>query len=58
MILLLAFNEGQIPIPCGIVGESAFDVRIRVTSGLEVELRKSSILAVEEDRVLVDSRID
>jgi hypothetical protein len=58
VVLLLIVNGGQIPIPCSIVGESAVDVRIRISSGLEVDLRKASILTVEEDNVVAERLVN
>jgi hypothetical protein len=58
VILRFAVIGGHIPIPCNIVGESAVAVRIRVASGWELDLRKASILAVEQRTVAADTLIN
>ena len=58
VVLRFAVIRGSIPIPCKIIGESAVDVRIRVASGWELDIRKALILAVEQDAVAADRRIN
>jgi hypothetical protein len=48
VVVLLAIRQFHVPMPCCIVGESAVDVRIRIQSGWEMDVRKELILAVEE----------
>jgi hypothetical protein len=49
VVVLIAFRQCQVPMPCSIVAESMSDVRVRVTPGWELNLPKQLILAVEED---------
>ncbi len=48
VVLLVVIRQCHVPMPCRIVGESAADVRVRIQSGWEMEIRKELILAVEE----------
>jgi hypothetical protein len=45
-------------MPCSIVGESVADVRVRIQPGWEMDVRKELILAVEEDAVALDTRVN
>jgi len=47
-VLLFVLRECRVPIPCNIIGESVSAVRIRLTPGWEIDVRKDFILAVEE----------
>lgn len=58
VVLLVAIRRCKFPLPCSIVGESVAAVHIRIDSGLEMDLRKDLILAVEEYVIAVDSRIN
>jgi hypothetical protein len=58
VVLLVVIRQLRVPIPCSILGESAAAVRLRISPGLEIDLRKELILAVEEDAVIVDSRVN
>ena len=58
VVLLVVVRQCQLPVPCTIVGESAADVRVRIKPGWEMDLRKELILAVEEDAVALESRIN
>jgi len=58
VVLLVAIRECRVPLPCSIVGESVADVRVRITPGWEMDIRKELILAVEEYIVASDSRIN
>jgi hypothetical protein len=48
VVLLIAIRHCHIPMPCSIVGESVSALRVRIEPGLEMNLRKELILAVEE----------
>ena len=58
VVLLVVIRQCRVPIPCRIVSESVADVRVRIKPGWEMDLRKDLILAVEEDAVALDSRIN
>jgi hypothetical protein len=58
VVLLIEFRHCQVPVPCSIVSESTSDVRVRIESGVEMNLRKELILAVEEDVAGLDIPID
>ena len=58
VVLLVVIRQCRVPMPCRIVGESVVDVRVRIKPGWEMDLRKDLILAVEEDAVALDSRIN
>jgi hypothetical protein len=58
VVLLVVIRQCHIPMPCSIVGESVADVRIRIKPGWEMDLRKELILAVEEDSVGPNKRIN
>ena len=50
IVLRLAAAGLQAPVPGIIVGESDYAVRFRIGQGWDVDIPKSMILAVEEDR--------
>jgi hypothetical protein len=50
VVLLVVIRQCHVPMPCRIVGESHVNVRVRILPGLEMDVRKEQILAVEEDR--------
>ncbi|MGC1635797.1 MAG: hypothetical protein WA744_10125, partial [Candidatus Acidiferrales bacterium] len=58
VLLLVVIRQLCVPIPCSILAESAAAVRLRISPGLEMDLRKELILAVEEDAVTPDSRVN
>ena len=58
VVLLVVIRECHVPMPCRIVGESFADVRVRIQPGLELEIRKELILAVEEEAVIQISRVN
>jgi hypothetical protein len=58
VVLLVVVRQCLVPVPCSIVGESVADVRVRITPGWEMDIRKELILAVEEYVVASDSRIN
>ena len=47
-IFLFVIRECRVPIPCNIIAESVFAVRIQLDSGWEIDVPKELILAVEE----------
>ncbi len=49
VVLLVVIRQCHVPMPCRIVGESHANVRVRIRPGLEMDVRKELILAVEED---------
>ena len=58
VVLLVVIRQCHIPMPCSIVGESVAAVRIRIKPGWEMDLRKELILAVEEEAVALNKRIN
>jgi hypothetical protein len=58
VVLLVVIRQCHIPMPCSIVGESVADVRVRIKPGWEMDLRKELILAVEEEAVALNKRIN
>ena len=48
VVMLVVFRQFQVPMLCSIVGESAAEVRVRIQSGCEIDVRKNLIIAVEE----------
>ncbi len=58
VVLLVAIRECRVPLPCSIVGESFADLRVRITPGWEMYIRKELVLAVEEYVITLDSRIN
>jgi hypothetical protein len=58
VVLLVAFRQCQLPLPCSIVGESVAAVRVRIDFGWEMDLRKELILAVEEYGAALESRVN
>ena len=58
VVLLVVIRQCHVPMPCRIVGESAADVRVRIQPGWEMDVRKDLILAVEEDAVGLQNRVN
>jgi hypothetical protein len=58
VVLLVAIRQCHVPVPCSIVGESAVALRVRFKPGWEMDLRKELILAVEEDAVMLEPRVN
>jgi hypothetical protein len=58
VVLLVVIRQCHIPMPCSIVGESVNNVRIRIKSGWEMEVRKELILAVEDYPVTLDAAVN
>jgi hypothetical protein len=58
VVLLVAIRQCKVPLPCSIVDESVSAVHIRIDTGLEMDLRKELILAVEEYAVALNSQIN
>jgi hypothetical protein len=48
VVLLMVIRQCQVPVPCKIISETVSGVRLRIQPGLEIEVRKNQILAVEE----------
>jgi hypothetical protein len=58
VVLLIVIRHCHASLPCSIVGESVADVRVRIKPGWEMHLRKELILAVEEEGIVLDSRVN
>jgi hypothetical protein len=58
VVMLVIIRQCHVPMPCRIVGESADDVRVRVQSGWEMDVRKDLILAVEEFVIAAKDRVN
>jgi hypothetical protein len=56
VVLVVALRQYHVPLLCSIVGESVVDVRVHMSPGLEMDVRKELILAVEEHTVPLDGR--
>jgi hypothetical protein len=54
-VLLFLSRECRVPITCNIVGESVSAVRIRLQAGLEMDVSKQSIIAIEEGTIRWES---
>jgi len=57
VVLVVIIRQCKVPMPCHIVGESAFGVRVRIQPGWEMDVRKDLILAVEEDAMIAEIRV-
>jgi predicted DNA-binding protein (UPF0278 family) len=44
----MVIRQCQVPVPCKIVSETVREVRVRLQPGLEIDVRKEVILAIEE----------
>lgn len=49
VVLLVLVRQCAVSMFCRIVGESVADLRIRISPGWELDVRKELILSVEED---------
>jgi hypothetical protein len=58
VVLLVAIRQCEVALPCSIVSESVSAVHIRIDIGVEMDLRKELILAVEEHAVALNSQIN
>jgi hypothetical protein len=58
VVLLMVIRQCQVPVPCKIIGETVNEVRLRIRHGLEIEVRKNQILAVEEIRDAQDGLVN
>jgi hypothetical protein len=58
VVMLVIIRQCHVPMRCRIVGESANDVRVRVQSGWEMDVRKDLILAVEEFVIAAKDRVN
>jgi len=55
VVLLMSIRQCQVPVPCRIVSETVGEVRLRIQPGLEIDVRKELILAVEEAAIAADA---
>jgi len=58
VVLLMVIRQCQVPVPCKIISETIGEVRLRIQPGLEIEVRKNQILAVEEAIGAPDGRLN
>ena len=58
VVLLMVIRQCQVHVPCRIVGETVAEVRLRIQQGLEINVRKELILAVEADALASDARVN
>ena len=58
VVLLVVIRQCHVPMPCSIIGESVVDVRIRINPGWEMDVRKELILAVEEEAIPLNRRMN
>jgi hypothetical protein len=58
VVMLVVIRQCHVPMPCRIVGESAADVRVRIQSGWEMDVKKELILAVEEVVIPAEARVN
>jgi hypothetical protein len=49
VILLVAIRQCPVPMSCRIIAESISDVRVLLSPGWELTIRKELILALKED---------
>jgi hypothetical protein len=55
VVLLMVIRQCQVPVPCKIVSETVGEVRVRIQPGLEIDVRKEVILAIEEAAIAPDT---
>lgn len=58
VVMLVVLRQCYVPMPCRILSESRSDVRVRIWAGLEMNVRKELILAVEEESVAPEIRVN
>jgi hypothetical protein len=58
VVMLVVIRHCHVPMPCRIVGESVADVRVRLQTGWEMDVRKDLILAVEELVIAAENRVN
>jgi hypothetical protein len=58
VVMLVDIRQHHVPMLCRIVGESVADVRVRIQSGWEMDIRKDLILAVEELVIAAEDRVN
>jgi hypothetical protein len=58
VVMLVDIRRHHVPMLCRIVGESVADVRVRIRSGWEMDIRKDLILAVEELVIAAEDRVN
>jgi hypothetical protein len=56
--LHVVIRQRHVPLPCSIIDETTGDVRVRVQPGLEIDVRKEFILAVEEGSIAPDTGLN
>ena len=47
-IFLFVIRECRVPIPCNIIAESVFAVRVQLDPGWKIDVPKEHILSIEE----------
>jgi hypothetical protein len=58
VVLLVAIRHCHIPMPCRIVAESITEIRVLLSPGWELNVRKELILALEEDSLDRDTLVN
>jgi hypothetical protein len=58
VVLLVVICQCHVPVRCSIVAESLTGVRVRLRPGWEMDVQKGLILALEEDTVGLDARVN
>jgi hypothetical protein len=58
VVLLILFRQCRVPVPCRIVSETLAEVRLCIQQGLEIDVRKELILALEADALASDARVN
>ena len=58
VVLLVAIRQCRVPMPCRIVSESISDLRVLLSPGWELSIRKELILALEEDALDRDTLVN
>jgi hypothetical protein len=58
VVMLVVIRQCHVPMPCHILSESAAVVRVRIQPGWEMDVRKDLILAVEEDAIFGEARVN
>lgn len=58
VILIVNIRQCHVPLRCRIVDESVAELLINIEPGWEMNVRKELILAVEQDHVVENGRIN
>jgi hypothetical protein len=58
VVLLVAIRHCHIPMPCRIVAETITEIRVLLSPGWELNVRKVLILALEEDSLDRDTLVN